>query len=94
MLEQREATGKGEVIYRGMGYDQCVQLLLPHSDVKTTDQDGWTALMRAAVAHPLTSKKSRARCIELLLPKSDANACTHGGSNALMCAAQTGFEQG
>lgn len=65
------------------GYDACVQLLLPLSDVAGRDENGMTVLMRAAAY-------GQASCLQLLLPTSDAMSQDKAGMTALMWAANRG----
>ena len=60
------------------GNKDLMELLIPKSDVKATDNDGYTALMYAAFY-------GTEQMVEVLLPKSDANASNnYDGYIALM----------
>ena len=53
-----------------------VKILLPKSDAKMADSDGWTALMMAASGDNLNM-------VKILLPKSDVKATNKRGQSAL-----------
>lgn len=67
------------------GHEECVKILLPHSDALAQDGGGFTALM-AAAGNGLVD------CVRLLLPWSDPLATNNSGYSALMCAADGGHE--
>lgn len=45
---------------------ECMEILLPHSDARAADRDGWDPLMWAVCA-----MKKRRECINVVLPASD-----------------------
>jgi ankyrin repeat protein len=68
------------------GYKDCVRVLLPVSDAKDTDTDGWTPLMLAAT-------HGHAECVRLLIQGSDACATNKYGETPLMIAAINGHAE-
>ena len=65
------------------GNEKSVELILPVSDAKASDNDGCTALIYAA-------EYGTEKSVELLLPVSDAKATDKWGYTALMQAAMKG----
>lgn len=60
--------------------DECVRLLLPHSDPNAQGHDGQTALCLATTHE----------CFRALLPHTDTALCDHDGNTALMVFSKAG----
>ena len=81
-----DKSGMTALMYAALGgYEACVEILIPVSDLLAKSKSGMTALMHATYV-------GNESCVRLLLPASDALAQDAGGWTALMRAAYYGYE--